>query len=273
MTYDCKKIFVGGYSKSGTTFIGRAFGIINGVYARGEEDYFRQMFNQMNKPLREYNTNLHYVNKEVYDGQGTLKPLNNDTVRAFHQFTFYHLFFNGNGMPADCKATVEKSPHNINWIDHINFTFPDAQHLCVFRSANPVFRSLLRHMRDNRNQAYGDPESDARQKLLRNFCKQWSLYLETVRQKRNHIKLVRYDAVAADTAGFLDFAQTEILGEKLGLAASVETLTKEYYLSTLPAEARAKSLVQTTTNKVVLSDREEQIIAASCGSPDTAYDF
>lgn len=273
MTYDCKKIFVGGYTKSGTTFIGRAFGIINGVYARGEEDYFRQMFNQMNKHLREYNTNLHYVNKEVYDGQGTLEPMNNDTVRAFHQFTFYHLFFNGQGMPSDCKATVEKSPHNIYWIDQIDFTFPDAQHLCVYRPAKPVFRSLLRHMRDNRDQAYDDPASNVRQTILKKFCQKWTEYLKTTEQKRDRLKLVRYDNVAADTAAFLEFAQTEILGEKLGLAASLETLTKEHYLSTLPAEARATSLVQTSTNKIILSKGEDKLIDSSCGNPDTEYDF
>lgn len=273
MTYDCKKIFVGGYSKSGTTFIGRAFGIINGVYARGEEDYFRQMFNQMNKHLREYNINLHFVNKEVYDGKGTLKPVKNETVRAFHQFTFYHLFFNGNGMPADCKATVEKSPHNINWIDQIDFTFPDARHVCVYRPAKPVFRSMLRHMRDNRDQAFDDPASETRQKTLKNFTTKWPEYLKVIEQKRDRLQLVRYDNVAADTASFLDFAQQEVIGEKLGLAAPVETLTKESYLAGLPPEARATSLVQTSANKIVLSQEEEALIAATCGDPDTEYDF
>lgn len=273
MTHDCKKIFVGGYTKSGTTFVGRAFDIISGVYARGEEDYFRQMFNQMNKHLRDYNVNLHYVNKEVYDGQGKLKPLNNKTVRAFHQFTFYHLFFNGKPIPEDCLVTVEKSPHNIYWVDQISFTFPEAVHVCVYRQAKPVFRSLLRHMRDHRDPAYDDPMSEARQTLLRKFAAKWPTYIKIIEEKRSQLHLVRYDQVAADTAGFLDYAQKAVIGEELGLSAPLETLTKEYYLANLPPEARETSLVQTNGNKIVLSKAEDAIIEQHCIDPDTDYDF
>ena len=53
-----KKIFIGGYTKSGTTFIGRAFGLLNGVYAKGELDYFRIFYRGMEKMVVEYNENI-----------------------------------------------------------------------------------------------------------------------------------------------------------------------------------------------------------------------
>ncbi|NVJ97141.1 MAG: sulfotransferase [Alphaproteobacteria bacterium] len=273
MAFRCKKIFVGGYTKSGTTFVGRAFDIINGVYAKGEEDYFRLVFAGLNKLAGDFNKNIDIVNREVYDGFGSIPPMDRASIRLLQQKVFYHIFFGGKPMPADCYATVEKSPHNIFRLPEIQFAFPKAVNVCVYRTAEPVFKSLLRHMRDHRNAGFGDPEHALRRGMLDGFCKKWPKYLKIIEENRAILKMVQYQSVADDTAGFLDFAQDEILGKKLGLSKGVETLSKEHYLSTLPEEARAKSLVQTSANRIVLTEAEQAFIAEHCKNPAIEFDF
>jgi len=273
MSFRYKKIFVGGYTKSGTTFVGRAFDIINGVYAKGEEDYFRLVFHGVNDLARKFNNNIEIVNREVYDGFGSIPPMGQTSLRHLQQKIFYHIFFGGQPMPNDCVATVEKSPHNIFRLKEIGFTFPAAINVCVYRPAVPVFASLIRHMRDHRNAGYGDAESELRINMLKGFCKRWQEYVRIIEENRAKLKMVQYQSVADDTAGFLDFAQTDIIGQKLGLSAPVETLTKEHYLSTLPPEAREKSLVQTSANKIKLTDAEKNMIADHCADPDITFDF
>ncbi|MFC4347211.1 sulfotransferase [Kordiimonas lipolytica] len=273
MSFRCKKIFVGGYTKSGTTFVGRAFDIINGVYAKGEEDYFRLMFHGVHDLARRFNANIEVVNKEVYDGFGSIPPIDRNSLRILQQNIFYHIFFGSKPMPEDCVVTVEKSPHNIFRLREINYTFPDAINVCVYRPAIPVFSSLIRHMRDHRDIGYDDPKNQNRISILENFCKRWQEYVEIIEQNRAKLKMVQYQSVADDTAGFLDFAQSDIIGQKLGLSAPVETLTKEHYLSTLPPEAREKSLVQTSANKVKLTDAEKKMITDHCRDPDITFDF
>lgn len=273
MAFKCKKIFVGGYTKSGTTFVGRAFDIINGVYAKGEEDYFRLVFGGLNKLTQDFNRNIEIVNREVYDGFGSIPPVDRDSLRLLQQKVFFHIFFGGKPVPEDCFATVEKSPHNIFRLREISFTFPKAINVCVYRPAEPVFKSLMRHMRDHRNAEYDDPENELRQNMLKGFCKKWPTYVEIIEKNRAHLKMVQYQSVADDTSGFLDFAQEDILGRKLGLSKGVETLSKEHYLSTLPEEARAKSLVQTSANKITLTDTERTLIADHCKNPAIDFDF
>lgn len=273
MSFQCKKVFVGGYTKSGTTFVGRAFDIINGVYAKGEEDYFRLLFHGVTDLARKFNTNIGYVNKEVYDGFGSIPEIDRDSLRDLQQKIFYHIFFGGQPMPDDCVVTVEKSPHNIFRLKEIAYTFPEAVNVCVFRPPVPVFSSLMRHMRDHRNAGFDDPENKLRIDMLQNFCKRWPEYVTIIEENRAKLKMVQYQSVADDTAGFLDFAQTDIIGQKLGLSAPVETLTKEHYLSTLPPKAREKSLVQTSANKIKLTDAEKNMIADHCADPDITFDF
>ncbi|NVK42686.1 MAG: sulfotransferase [Oceanospirillaceae bacterium] len=273
MTFPCKKIFVGGYTKSGTTFVGRAFDIINNVYAKGEEDYFRLVFHGMIDLARKFNENITVVNREVYDGFGSIPPIDPASMGDLQQKVFFHIFFGGKPMPEDCKAVVEKSPHNIFRLREISYAFPEAVNVCVYRPAEPVFRSLMRHMRDHRNPAYDDPESEARDLMLQGFCEKWPQYIQIIEQNRAKLKMVQYQSVADDTAGFLDFAQKEVIGEQWGLSAPVETLSKEHYLSTLPEEARKKSLVQTSAHKIVLSDKEKEAIAEHCSNPSIQFDF
>ncbi|SDE72099.1 sulfotransferase [Kordiimonas lacus] len=273
MSFRCKKIFVGGYTKSGTTFVGRAFDIINGVYAKGEEDYFRLMFHGVTNLVREFNSNIKVVNREVYDGLGSIPPVDRGSLRLLQQKIFFHLFFAGKPVPDDCVAIVEKSPHNIFRLKELTFTFPAAINVCVYRHAVPVFASLMRHMRDHRNEKFDDPDFGLRREMLQNFCKRWPEYVQIIEDNRAKLKMVQYQSVADNTAGFLDFAQTDIIGEKLGLSAPVETLTKEHYLSTLPPEVREKSLVQTSANKIKLTDAEKTMIAEHCKDPAITFDF
>lgn len=268
-----KKIFVGGYTKSGTTFIGRAFGLFNGVYAKGEQDYFRLVAGGLNKLMRDYNENLAVVNKEVYDGHGSLELLTNTSVRILHDKVFKHIFFNGKPMPQDCETIVEKSPRNIFEIEKIRLIFPGATNVCVYREPGAVFRSLMRHMADHRAPAFNDPEAQKRKSMLEGFSKRWPTYIDIIEKYRGDLKLIQYQTAAADNQGFLDFAEAEILFHSPGLRAPVETLSKEYYLKSLPEEARAKSLVQVGPPKITLSETELQIIEDNCRPPRTDFDF
>jgi len=273
MSFRFKKIFVGGYTKSGTTFVGRAFDIINGVYAKGEEDYFRLVFHGVNDLARKFNNNIEIVNREVYDGFGSIPPVDRGSLRLLQQKVFFHIFFGGKPAPDDCVATVEKSPHNIFRLKEIAYAFPKATNVCVYRAAIPVFASLMRHMRDHRNPGFDDPANERRISMLQAFCKRWPEYIQIIEENRANLKMVQYQSVADDTAGFLDYAQTDIIGMQLGLSAPVETLTKEHYLSTLPPEAREKSLVQTSANKIKLTDAEKTLIADHCKDPAITFDF
>lgn len=267
-------IFIGGYAKSGTTFVGRVFDIINGVYGRGEMDYFRIFAPDLNKQLTEYNRNLLTVNKEVYDGAGSLAPVTKDQARIIHRRLFLDLFFNGSPLPDDCSVIVEKSPRNIFHIAEIDFIFPKAKVVCVYRDPIPVFRSLMRHMSDHRSAAYRDPTSEKRTAFLDSFIKnRWPLYIKILKNAPSFVRVVRYDTIAADTAGFIDYAETQLIGVKRGIKRDLNTLTKDYYLSQLSPEARAKSLVQTGGATVHVSDAEISRIERDCELPTGPFDF
>lgn len=268
-----KKIFIGGYAKSGTTFVGRVFGLFNNVYAKGELDYFRLFAKGLERLVVSYNQNIEIVNKEVYDGRGSLEPVTPNSFRQMHQKMFEHLFFAGQPVPEDCQAIVEKSPRNVFWIELIKKVFPDSTNVCVYRDPYPVFRSLIRHMADHRDEKFRDPAFKDRIEMLENFCDYWGTYITTVEKYRSLLTMVRYQKAADDNAGFVDFAEKQILGFSPGLKAPVESLSKENYLKSLPPELREKSLVQTGPYKIALSDEERNIIGDKCRTPDVTFDF
>ncbi len=268
-----RKIFIGGYTKSGTTFIGRALGLFKGVYARGEMDYLRLFNKGLSDIIVSYNQNLEIVNHEVYDGRGELLPVTVGRMRALHEKIFPALFFNGEDVPDDCRFMVEKSPRNIFNVQSIDLIFPQAAIIVVYRKAQAVYPSLLRHMADHRDVKFHDPASDARQDLFKKFLDVWPQYIELIETHREKLTVVRYQKASDDVQAFLEYAERDILGESPGLRAPVETLSKDHYLRSLPEARRAKSLVQVGPSKMTLSDEERDAIARVCRAPDIDYDF
>lgn len=268
-----KKIFIGGYTKSGTTFIGRACGLFNGVYAKGELDFFRIFFRGLERMVVDYNENIGHVNREVYDGNGSLEPVSIPTFRKISDQMFLNIYFAGQPVPDDCKVIVEKSPHNIFWVKQILDVYPDAKFLCVYRPPQPVFRSLMRHMTDNRSTAFADPTYERRQKMLAAFEKRWNRYVGRIEEFRHRMNVIRYDSAAADNEALMKFIEQELLGYSPGLRAPIETLSKDHYLQSLPEEKRARSLVQTGPYKIKLSDDEMAFLSNECREPDISFDF
>ena len=266
-------IFVGGFSKSGTTFIARALGLFNQVSVKGELDYFRQFFDQMNLIFNNFNTNINVVNQEVYDGRGTLVPVDDNMMIDMHRDIFKRLFSAGTPVPAESQFWVEKSPHNIYWTNAIHAVFPEARILSVYREPKAVFRSLIRQLSDHRDEAYTDPQSKVRQKSLKSFVHAWDIYVQHLETKQDTFIMVQCQRVVDNVQGFMAFAERQVLQQKLGLARPLETLSKEYYLQTLPQAARAKSLVQIGPNKVKLSRAELEIIESRCRAPNLTFDF
>lgn len=273
MTKGPQKIFIGGYTKSGTTFIGRALGLFNNVYAKGELDYFRLFYTGLHDMVVAYNENLAIVNREVYDGHGDLDLVTVKNMRGLQDKVFQHLFFNGGDVPDDCKFIVEKSPRNIFHIAQIEKMFPDALNVCVYREPKTVFRSLVRHLADHRHTEFQNPAFQKRRELLNRFVKRWNRYIDIIETNREKLNLVRYQQASDDNQAFLDYAEKEILGFSNGLRAPVETLSKEHYLKSLPKENRAKSLVQTGPYKITLTDGETDTIGDRCREPDVSFDF
>lgn len=268
-----RKIFVGGYTKSGTTFIGRAFGLFEGVYAKGELDYFRLFHDGVGKLVQGYNRNIDTVNREVYDGFGSLKPVDNASYRLLHDKMFKHLFFAGKPVPADCTTIVEKSPHNVFWYPQIRKLFPGAINLAVYRPPEQVFRSLMRHMMDHRNKNYIDPNFKQRQSMLQGFTGRWSKLIDIMENNHPDLCVIQYTTAAKDNEALIDFLGTRILGGNPGLKAPIESLSKESYLKSLPEEAREKSLVQTGPHKIRLTDQEIRFLKKNCPAPKISFDF
>lgn len=268
-----RKIFLGGYTKSGTTFLGRVFDILDGVYARGEMDYFHFFFDQMNQLGKKYSNNVRIVNREVYDGFGDYTPITNKSAFALHDKVFLHLYFNGEEVPEDCRFIVEKTPRNIFHFDTIKRCFPECDFVLLYRPPQDVFKSLMRHMADHRSSVYRDSNSGLRRSMLKNFSNSWNNMVQITRSNRQQLFLIRYESLAADTGGFLEFAQREILKEKRPLLRPLSSLTKQAYLDSLPEEARAKSLVQIDEGTIHLADTELQYIADKCKTIDDGFDF
>lgn len=268
-----RKVFVGGYTKSGTTFVGRAFGLFNGVYAKGELDYFRLFHDGFGKLVQGYNRNIDVVNREVYDGFGSLQPVDNTSYRVLHDKIFKHLFFAGKPIPQDCVTIVEKSPHNVFWYPKIRKLFPGAVNLAVYRPADQVFRSLMRHMMDHRDPGFVDPKYVKRQNMLKGFIARWPDLISMMEENRPDLRVIRYETAAADNEALVEFLGEKILGGSPGLKAPIESLSKENYLKSLPEEARAKSLVQTGPHKIKLSDQEIGLLNKNCPAPNITFDF
>jgi len=268
-----RKIFLGGYTKSGTTFLGRSFDIFEGVYARGEMDYFHFFYDQINRLGGKYSDNVRIVNREVYDGFGDYQPITNKSAFALHEKIFLHLYFNGEETPEDCRYIVEKTPRNIFHFENIKRCFPDCDFVMLYRAPEDVFKSLMRHMADHRSSVYRDSESGLRRSMFKNFVKSWNKMIDIIRANREQMYLIRYDTLAADTGGFLDFAQSEILKEKLPLLRPLNSLTKRSYLESLPEKARAKSLVQVGDSAIQLSDNELEFLERKCKTIVEGFDF
>ena len=275
MTQPILPVFIGGYTKSGTTLVGRAFGLLDGVYTRGEADYFRIFHDRFNAMVREFNINIQFVNKEVYDGSGTIRPLTENRMAALHRSLFTRIFFNDQPVPQDCRVLVEKSPRNIFHLDAIRFIFPTARVVCVYRDPMPTFRSLCRHMADHRSPAFNDPGSGPRRELIHKFStRRWPNYVKIVEAERDNITIVRYDTLSRDLDGFMQFIQDRVIGRQLPLKAPVASLSKEAYLQSLPPERRKTSLVQTdSAQRITLSDEEKAILESKCLRPYVDFDF
>lgn len=269
-----RTLFIGGYTKSGTTYLGRAFDTIEHVYTRGEMDYFRLLFQPIGRAFRDYNRNLDYVNREVYDGQGELEAVPAQYLCSLHRSLFTSLFFNGESVPEDARVLVEKSPRNVFHMAQIKIVFPRAEFVTIFREPLAVASSLIRHMTDHRGEEYGDPEHPARIELLDSFVEdRWPLYVSILNKRRAEMTLISYESAARDPGQLVDFIQSEILkAPDWQRRSPPETLTKEAYLKGLPEAARAKSLVQTVKSNR-LSDSEISRIQAHCQVPDLDFDF
>ncbi len=268
-----RKIFIGGYTKSGTTFVGRCFDILNGVYSKGEEDYFRLFFAGLNRLAGRFNHNIRIVNREVYDGRGSIEPINEKSIRLLQQKVFLHIFFNGEDVPDDCLAIVEKTPQNIFRLKEIQSVFPDAINVCVYRSSDSVFRSLMRHMGDHRHAAFFNPSSNHRRTMLKKFCKKWPTYIDIIQNNQSYLLTVQYKAIVADTASFLNFIQDRIFGKRPEHSAPIETLSKDYFLSILPEKAREKSLIQTGLSRIALTEEELATLSKHCPNPAINFDY
>lgn len=268
-----KMIFVGGYTKSGTTFIGRSLGIFKDVYAYGELEYFRIIFPHVYKMAEEFNLNIQVVNKEVYDGHGTIPPITRNQLNDLHKYTLINIMTGGKGLPEGCKWMVEKTPRNIFYLRSIHHAFPESKFLCIYRRPDHVFRSLMRHMSDHRSPAYADPTSPQRNNSLINFTKRWNRYINIIDTAHKMMTTVQYESVSNDLPGFLDFAKDRIFQEDLPFSAPIESLSKESYLASLPKEQREKSLVQTGPYKIALSRQEIHHFNTQCGTPSIKFDF
>ena len=266
-------IFIGGYTKSGTTFLGRTLEAFGGVYSRGEMDFLRLFAGSIPKIYAEYNQNLQYVNEEVYDGQGSLKPVTVGQQRRMLSRMFFDLFFNGEPVPNDCKLVIEKSPRNLFNILTAKNIFEVIRYVNIYRPAQPVFRSMMRHMADHRTEDYLDPNSDLRKKSLESFIGRWDRQIKIMEYLNGRVVQVQYDTVTADMQGFLDFANKRIFPEPLEQVMGVEKLTKEAYLQSLPPDRRETSLVQTKTNRIQLSDEEKTRLSKECAEPNVTFDF
>lgn len=269
-----KTVFIGGYSKSGTTFLGRFLGLFEGVYAKGEEDYFRIFYNDMSRLCQEFNGNIGLVNKEVYDGRGTIPQMTVGSFRALNQKIFYHLYWGGQAQPSDCRWAVEKSPHNIFWLEQIENIFPGSVKLAIIRDSKPVFRSFMRHMRDHRDKQFEDPDYKNRKGSMEQFIIRWNRVAKCIEAHRGKgLITISYDALAANNSGFVDFAQKAIFKENIALSAPLDSISKEAYLKSLPKEARAKSLVQVGPSGITLSEEEEALLEDKCKLPNVSFDF
>ena len=266
-------VFLGGYTKSGTTFLGRVLEAFEGVYSRGEMDYLRIFASSLANMYADFNSNIEIVNEEVYDGQGALKPIPAERQMAMQRALFFDLFFNGEPIPNDCRVVIEKSPRNL-------FNYPAAKELSVpinyiniYRPVMPVYKSLIRHLADHRSEEYHDPESEPRQTTLERFVTRWNRHVDILEYLSGKALLVQYEAITADLGGFLDFAATRIFQDQLRRIKDPEDLTKEAYLASLPPEKRAKSLVQTATTHIELSAFEKQRLENDCKAPNIVFDF
>ncbi|MEH6405450.1 MAG: sulfotransferase [Sneathiella sp.] len=272
-THAHRKIFLGGYTKSGTTFLGRSFDILDGVYARGEMDYFHFFYDQMNRLGGKYSDNIRIVNREVYDGFGDYKPITNSAAFTLHDKIFLHLYFNGEEVPNDCRYIVEKTPRNIFHFENIKRCFPDCDFITLYRAPQDVFKSLMRHMADHRSAVYRDSNSALRKGMLKNFAKSWNDMTQIIKANRGQMFLIRYESLAADVGGFLDFAQSTILKEQRPLRRPLKSLDKQSYLDSLPEKARSKSLVQVGAGSIRLSEGEIEFIESKCKTIADGFDF
>lgn len=243
------------------------------MYSKGELDYFRLFYKKFNEQLYAFNTNIKLVNEEVYDGDGEIEPFNDASVRALHQKIFYHIFFNGKTVPSDCIAAVEKTPRNLRYFDKVKNIFPKSSFVCVYRDPVPVFKSMMRHMIAHRDTSFGDPLSEKRQEIFSAFLAGWADNVGIIEKNRKNLHLVRYENVAANVSSFLNYIQDSILGQRIEFGAPVETLSKEFYLKSLPQEKRENSLVQVGPSKITLSENELGLIDEKCCAPSTAFDF
>lgn len=266
-------VFIGGYSKSGTTFLGRVLGLFEGVYAKGEEDFFRIFYKDMNRLCQEFNGNIGTVNKEVYDGQGTIPQMTVGSFRELNQKIFYHLYWGAGDAPTDCRWTVEKSPHNIFWLRQIEEIFPGSVKLSIIRDSKPVFRSFMRHMRDHRDAKFADPDFKLRKESMDHFIVRWNRVAKATEDYRSNLITISYDALSANTEAFIDFARQQIFKKQIPLTATIESISKEAYLKSLPKEARAKSLVQVGPSTISLSAEEETLLEEKCKLPQVSFDF
>ncbi|WCL54007.1 sulfotransferase [Gimibacter soli] len=268
-------VFIGGYTKSGTTLTGRAFDLINTVYAKGEFDFFRIFAERTGLLFKEYNKNIAIVNREVYDNRGSLNPVSTSLVRRIQRDIFLKVFFAGEQVPDDCQVIVEKSPRNVFHLAEIRAIFPASQNVIVYREPKAVFRSLCRHLADHRDPRYFDPDFDYRQQVLVKMERRWNNLTAIIEAESGakDIHIVRYDAINADKAGFLDYVQKKILRRELGLKGPVSSLDKESYLASLPPEQREISLVQSSANRLSLSEREIEFIDSRMKLPEVEFDY
>jgi Sulfotransferase family len=266
-------ILIGGYTKSGTTFLGRVLSVFEGVYSKGEMDYLRIIAGPMKQVFAEYSRNIQIVNREVYDGYGSLAPLTEDQQTLLQRQLFTYIFFNGKPVPSDCRVMVEKSPNNVFNIMKAKHVFKTFTYMNIYRPGEPVFKSLMRHMADHRDPAYLNPDSKVRRSMLHGFEKRWQEYIRIINLIGSQGIQLSYDNIVADLQGFVDYLEHSVFQGKLARTAGPEGLTKETYLASLPPEKMEKSLVQAGPSKIELSDYERNLIAEKCGSPSVTFDF
>lgn len=269
-----QQIILGGYTKSGTTFLGRVMGNFEGCYSRGEMDYFRIFGGNLQKMFAEFSRNIQIVNKEVYDGQGEIQPITVNSARSMMQSVFYDMFFNGNGIPDDCAYVIEKSPRNMFHLKEAQFVFPQAPIVNIYRHPADCLKSLMRHMADHRDAQYRDPDSDLRRAFMPDFERRWNQYKAHITSDAaKKVINIRYDRLKDDLPGFVDFARSTIFKKDIALKAPLETLSKESYLASLPAKARKTSLVQEDMSGLRLSDEEIAFVRAYCHEPNIKIHF
>jgi hypothetical protein len=275
MSKKAELFFIGGCSKSGTTWLQQMLNAHPTVACNGEAHFFDALFNHLAQAFRLYNTQIEHSGKAIFDDAHRMPHLTNDDLANSFGSLVDMLLKRIPDLPTSKKGILshigEKTPKNCQFFGQIAKLCPTARFIHCVRDPRDAITSSWEQGRKVTPEWIESKFID-----FHHFCymqaTDWatnaSLGLMYANKNPDRCLVVRYESLKSNTLETMRKVceHLNIIADRELLCSLIETVRPE-------GKHFRKGLIGDWRN--LFDEKDERIVEAACGdvASDLGYDL